>query len=65
LIEEIPHQIYIGDTALHVAAAAFKPDVVEGLLGAGAELLLQHGADLGAKDAKGARPPLGTKRPRS
>jgi ankyrin repeat protein len=35
-VEEVLHQIYIGDTALHVAAAALAPDVVEALLAAGA-----------------------------
>jgi ankyrin repeat protein len=36
-IEEVPHQVYVGDTALHLAAAALEPDVVEALLRAGAD----------------------------
>lgn len=35
-IEEV-HQVYVGDTALHLAAAALEPEVVEALLRAGAD----------------------------
>jgi ankyrin repeat protein len=37
LIEEIPHQSYAGDTALHIAAAALRPLVVGALIEAGAD----------------------------
>ena len=37
LVEEIPHQLYVGDTALHLAAAALRPRVVEALIAAGAD----------------------------
>ena len=37
LVEEIPHQLYVGDTALHLAAAALRPTVVRALIGAGAD----------------------------
>jgi ankyrin repeat protein len=36
-VEEIPHQLYVGDTALHVAAAALRPLVVDALIKAGAD----------------------------
>jgi ankyrin repeat protein len=47
-IEEVPHQVYVGDTALHVAAAAVAPEVVQALLGAG--------ADPNAENRRGAIP---------
>ena len=37
LVEEIPHQLYGGDTALHLAAAALRPLAVEALIAAGAD----------------------------
>jgi ankyrin repeat protein len=37
LVEEIPHQLYAGDTALHLAAAALRPAVVAALIEAGAD----------------------------
>ena len=37
LVEEIPHQLYAGDTALHLAAAALRPLTVQALIGAGAD----------------------------
>lgn len=37
LVEEVPHQIYAGDTALHLAAAALRPLAVEALIAAGAD----------------------------
>jgi len=47
-VEEIKHYVYAGDTALHVAAAAFRRDV--------AERLAAHGADVRAKNRRGAEP---------
>lgn len=37
LVKDIPHQLYAGDTALHVAAAALRPLAVEALIDAGAD----------------------------
>jgi len=37
LVEEVPHQLYVGDTALHLAAAALRPRVIDALLDAGAD----------------------------
>jgi len=45
---EIRHYLYAGDTALHMAAAAFRRPV--------AELLVLHGADCRAKNRRGAEP---------
>src|SRR3954466_9649313 len=45
---EIAHYLYAGDTALHMAAAAFRRPV--------AELLIAHGADCRAKNRRGAQP---------
>jgi len=45
---EIAHYIYAGDTALHMAAAAFRRPV--------AEILIVHGADCRAKNRRGAEP---------
>src|SRR5215510_410232 len=45
---EIAHYLYAGDTALHMAAAAFRRDVIE--------LLVAHGADCRAKNRRGAEP---------
>jgi ankyrin repeat protein len=45
---EIAHYLYAGDTALHMAAAAFRHRV--------AELLVAHGADWRAKNRRGAEP---------
>ena len=47
-IIEISHYLYAGDTALHVAAAAFSRPM--------AELLVSHGADCRAKNRRGAEP---------
>jgi ankyrin repeat protein len=44
----ISHYLYAGDTALHLAAAAFSRPM--------AELLLTHGADCRAKNRRGAEP---------
>jgi Ankyrin repeats (3 copies)/Ankyrin repeat len=45
---EIRHYLYAGDTALHMAAAAFCRPV--------AELLVSHGADCCARNRRGAEP---------
>ena len=45
---DIAHYLYAGDTALHMAAAAFRRRV--------AELLVGHGADCRAKNRRGAEP---------
>jgi hypothetical protein len=45
---EIMHYIYGGDTALHMAAAAYRRPV--------AELLVAHGADCRARNRRGAHP---------
>src|SRR5438874_9442846 len=45
---EIAHYLYAGDTALHMAAAAFRRPV--------AKLLVAHGADCSAKNRRGAEP---------
>jgi len=45
---DIAHYLYAGDTALHMAAAAFRRRV--------AELLVAHGADGRAKNRRGAEP---------
>ena len=37
LVAEIPHQVYVGDTALHLAAAAIRPLAVAALIDAGAD----------------------------
>lgn len=46
LVEEIPHQLYAGDTALHLAAAALRPLV--------AAALIEAGADVHAENRRGA-----------
>ena len=45
---EISHYMYAGDTALHMAAAAFCRPI--------AELLVSHGADCRARNRRGAEP---------
>jgi hypothetical protein len=45
---DIRHYLYAGDTALHMAAAAFQRRV--------AELLIAHGANCRAKNRRGAEP---------
>ena len=47
-LAEIAHYLYVGDTGLHIAAAAFRRSV--------AELLVAHGADCRAKNRRGAEP---------
>ena len=44
----ISHYLYAGDTALHMAAAAFSRPI--------AELLMTHGADCRARNRRGAEP---------
>jgi hypothetical protein len=46
--EAIRHYLYAGDTALHMAAAAFKPDI--------AQSLIDRGADCSSKNRRGAEP---------
>src|SRR3954447_7341097 len=46
--EDIRHYLYAGDTALHMAAAAFRRPI--------AELLVARGADRRAKNRRGAEP---------
>jgi ankyrin repeat protein len=45
---DIRHYVYAGDTAVHIAAAAFRRPV--------AELLIGHGADVRARNRRGAEP---------
>jgi ankyrin repeat protein len=45
---EIKHYAYAGDTALHIAAAGFRFEV--------AQLLIDHGANVTAKNRRGAEP---------
>jgi ankyrin repeat protein len=47
-IEEIGHNIYSGDTALHFAAAAYRPKMAADLIHAG--------ASVGAKNRRGTEP---------
>ena len=47
-LSRIGHYIYTGDTALHVASAAYRSDLVQTLIG--------MGADVGARDRRGAQP---------
>jgi Ankyrin repeats (many copies) len=46
--KEIAHYLYAGDTALHMAAAAFRRPI--------AKLLVRHGADWSARNRRGAQP---------
>lgn len=45
---EIGHYVYAGETALHVAAAAYRTDIAKELVG--------HGADVSARNRRGAQP---------
>jgi Ankyrin repeats (many copies) len=45
---EIAHYVYAGDTALHMAAAAHAPDLVQALV--------STGSDVGAVNRRGAQP---------
>src|SRR5262249_30413480 len=46
-LDEIEHYMYAGDTALHVAAAAYQQQTVRKLIGAGADVRARnrHGAE--------------------
>jgi ankyrin repeat protein len=48
LVEAVPHWLYVGDTSLHLAAAALRLDE--------ARLLLRAGADPNAENRRGATP---------
>jgi ankyrin repeat protein len=50
LVRSIPHWLYVGDTPLHLAAAALRVDDVDALLRAG--------ADANARNRRGATPLL-------
>jgi ankyrin repeat protein len=47
-LDEINHYVYAGDTALHIAAAAYQLDLVH--------TMLALGADVSAKNRRGAEP---------
>jgi hypothetical protein len=47
-LDEIEHYVYTGDTALHLAAAAYRETIVRRLIAAG--------ADVGAQNRRGAGP---------
>jgi hypothetical protein len=47
-LDEIEHYLYAGDTALHVAAAAYQVQIARGLIAVG--------ADVRAKNRRGAEP---------
>ncbi|MGA7119256.1 MAG: ankyrin repeat domain-containing protein [Polyangiaceae bacterium] len=47
-LEAIEHYVYEGDTALHIAAAAYRRAV--------AEIFVARGADVGARNRRGAEP---------
>jgi ankyrin repeat protein len=47
-LEEIKHYVYAGDTALHIAAAAYQTDIARKLIGLG--------ADVHARNRRGAEP---------
>jgi hypothetical protein len=47
-IEEIDHYVYAGDTALHLAAAGYRVEILR--------LLLDLGGDVGARNRRGAEP---------
>jgi ankyrin repeat protein len=47
-VKEIEHNVYEGDTALHVAAAAYRADIATELVG--------YGADVNSRNRMGAQP---------
>ena len=47
-LREIGRYVYAGDTALHIAAAAYRADI--------AEMLVANGADISARNRRGAEP---------
>jgi ankyrin repeat protein len=46
--DDINHYFYGGDTALHIAASAYEPEIIR--------LLIANGAEVGAKNRRGAQP---------
>src|SRR3954466_299824 len=46
--KEVGHYVYAGDTALHLAAAAYRTDI--------AKELVAHGAEVSARNRRGAQP---------
>src|SRR5438045_3180168 len=47
-LEDVQMHVYAGDTALHIAAAAYRADI--------AEVLIAKGASVVAKNRRGAQP---------
>jgi len=47
-VDEIAHYVYAGDTALHIAAAAYQREIVQ--------KLIDMGADVRARNRRGAEP---------
>ena len=47
-LTSISRHVYAGDTALHIAAAAFKPAICK--------LFIKHGADVSAQNRRGCEP---------
>lgn len=47
-VEKLMHYLYTGDTALHVSAIAYSVEI--------SELLIRHGAEVRAKNRRGAEP---------
>ena len=47
-LDAIMHYLYAGDTALHIAAAAYRAEI--------ARKLIAQGADVGARNRRGAQP---------
>ena len=52
-LDEIGHYIYAGDTALHLAAAAYRQEIVP--------KLIATGANVRARNRRGAEPPFTTR----
>lgn len=42
LVKAVPHQLYVGDSALHLAAAALRPATVAALIEAGADPKIEN-----------------------
>ena len=47
-VDELKHYIYAGDTPLHVAAMAFRVEIID--------LLVRNGAEVSARNRRGAEP---------
>jgi hypothetical protein len=47
-LSEVRHYVYVGDTPLHLAAAAYRPAIIRELV--------SRGADVGAGNRRGAQP---------